>query len=661
LIDLSFLEHYMAIVTAHVAAVQQLYVAYFNRPADFAGLDYWTNVVAAQKGSTALVSAAFAAEAEYKTEYAGLSNADVVAKVYLNLFGRPAEDAGKAYWAALLDNKTLTIDKVVAEIAKGAQGTDAEAYENKVSGATTFTAQLDTKAEQDGYRGAAANALAKTFITSITNDASLEAAVAPVNLATTVSKVVVAGTPFTVAGALANLQTANDAQKAFLVTADGDTDAKTSATKTSLDAAVTTKGTAVQTLLGTPAAGEAVESIYATGSAAVRAALIADQQAANTKALADAQAAVVKATGDIGKVAGLQSAIANAAAAVTAQTAAVNTQKAASIDLAAKVAAYNATNGTAVTVAADGTVTGLISLNASGALVLASGVTEAKNPGVTALLNSSIAQEAADLNVTKANTLAAATQNTVDYLDTTAAEQTELSAIKAAFKDVTIAAGAQPTEAQIAEQLAIFKAKDTAALTDFENFQTLVDAFYDQPTAGENPLAAALTAANASVKTATDNITNFTKALAELSVAEGRVTQYNALQASINTATEVFTSRNYTIQNVDAVSEIGSSNSDIFMAGTVDSQISLFGLQGSDSLFIGSQFSLVKGALSTGNNAALEAFVTQVGTDTVIKLEKTAFGSAATVPEVVTITLVGVDATTIQLNNGIITSVAPTA
>lgn len=87
----------MAIVTAHVAAVQQLYVAYFNRPADYAGLDYWTNVVAGQKGSTALVSAAFAAEAEYKTEYAGLSNADIVNKIYMNLFGRPAEEAGKAF------------------------------------------------------------------------------------------------------------------------------------------------------------------------------------------------------------------------------------------------------------------------------------------------------------------------------------------------------------------------------------------------------------------------------------------------------------------------------------------------------------------------------------------------------------------------------------
>ncbi|MFC0253428.1 DUF4214 domain-containing protein [Massilia consociata] len=659
----------MAIVTAHIAAVQQLYVAYFNRPADYAGLEYWTNVVANQKGSTALVSAAFAAEAEYKTEYAGMSNADVVNKIYLNLFGRAAEAEGKAYWADLLDKKLTTIDKVVAEIAKGAQTTDAEAYENKVSAATAFTAALDTAAEQKGYSGAAANAQAKAFITSVTTDASLEAAVAPVALATTVGKVVAAGTPFTVAGALANLAAANKAKADFLVTADGDGKANTNTTDAKLAEAVTTASTKVQTLLGTPAAGDAVEAIYASGSASVKAALISDQQAANAEALVEAQAAVVTATGKIAQVAGLQSAIANATAAKTAETAALATQKTAAVDLASKLAAYNATNGTSVTmnVAADGgdgngTVTGLITTNTSGQLVLATGVTETTNPGITALLNASIAKEAADLNVTKASNLVTVTQNTVDYLDTTAAEVAELGALKAMFVEVEVADGALPTEAQIAEQLAIFKAKDATANNNvYEDFLAAVNAFYDQPTAGENPLAAALADANKAVTTANENIKNFNEALAKLKSAEALVTQGAALDATVAAATEVFTSRNYTIQNVDAVSEIGSSNSDIFMAGKVDSTISLFGLQGNDSLFIGSDYTLNRGALTTGNNAVLEAFVSQVGTDTVIKLEKSVFGSSAATPEVVTITLVGIDATTIQLNNGIITSGAPAA
>ena len=702
----------MAIVNTHVEAVQKLYVAYFNRPADTAGLDYWTNVVEAQKGSTTAVSAAFAAEAEYKTAFAGMTNAQVVNQVYLNLFGRAAETAGQAYWADLMASGSITIDKVVAEIAKGAQTTDAEAYENKVSGATAFTAQLDTKAEQDGYRGAAANTAAKAFITSITTDASLTVAVAPAALATTVSKVVAAGTPFTVVGGLQALEAATDAKAAFLVTADGDGKANTSTTDIKLNADVTTKEAALVKLLGTPAAGDAVETTYTNGSASVKAALIADQQAANTKALTDAQTAVANAAAEVAKVAGLQSAVSTAAAAKLADTNATKAQGVASADLAAKLAFYNASNTTQVTVAADGTVTIpgkaaipatpgsplvpatpgdpnanppvaptpeipavpatpevpavpakplIIVSETTGVLTLATGVTETTNPGITALLASSANLEAAQLTATKATAAAVATQNTVDYLDTSAAEKIELEAIRVKMADVTVAANTIPTEAQIAEQLAIFKAKDATAVNpnQYEEFKGLVDAFYDQAPA-ENALTLVLSNAEASAKTAATNIENFAKAQAALVKAQALVTEGAALDATVAAATKLFADNNFTINNVDAVAEFGSSKSDIFIAGETDSSIELFNLQGSDSLFIGADYTLNRGALTTGDDAVLEAFVRQVGSDTVISLETSNFGSSAATAEVVVITLVGVDATTIQLNNGIITSVAPT-
>lgn len=670
----------MAIVNTHVEAVQKLYVAYFNRPADYAGLEYWTNVVEAQKGSTTAVSAAFAAEAEYKTAFAGMTNAQVVNQVYLNLFGRAAETAGQAYWADLMASGAITIDKVVAEIAKGAQTTDAEAYENKVSGATAFTAQLDTKAEQDGYRGAAANTTAKAFITSITTDASLTVAVAPAALATTVSKVVAAGTPFTVVGGLQALEAATDAKAAFLVTADGDGKASTSTTDTALAGEVTTKEAALVKLLGTPAAGDAVETTYVNGSASVKAALIADQQAANTKALTDAQTAVANAAAEVAKVAGLQSAVSTAAAAKLADTNATKAQGVASADLAAKLAFYNASNTTQVTVAADGTVTIpgvaeqpgppvvpavpakplIVVSQTTGALTLASGVTETTNPGITALLASSAALEAAQVTATKATAAAVATQNTVDYLDTSTAEKAELENIRLQMEDVVVAANTIPTEAQIAEQLAIFKAKDAAANnTKYEDFLDDVNAFYDQLPA-ENALTLALTNAEASAKTAATNIENFAKAQAALVKAQALVTEGAALDATVAAATKLFTDNNFTINNVDAGVEFGSSKSDIFIAGDTDANIELFNLQGSDSLFIGADYTLNRGALTTGDDAVLEAFVRQVGSDTVISLETSNFGSSAATAEVVVITLVGVDATTIQLNNGIITSVAPT-
>lgn len=156
--------------------IQQLYVAYFNRPADPIGLAYWTNVANANGGSTAAISAAFSTSPEYTATYAGLSPAEVVNAVYLNLFGRPAEPAGLTYWAPLIGNGKITIANVVTQIAAGAQGTDSAALQNKVTAATLFTNHLDTSPEILGYTGSAANNVGKAYVAGVTDAVSLLAA-----------------------------------------------------------------------------------------------------------------------------------------------------------------------------------------------------------------------------------------------------------------------------------------------------------------------------------------------------------------------------------------------------------------------------------------------------------------------------------------------------
>ena len=167
-------------------AIQKLYVAYFSRPADVAGLAYWENVVAANKGSTTAVSAAFAASAEYKAAFAGLDAYHIVDQVYVNLFGRHAEPTGLNYWGQLLLTNKLTVDAIVTAVAGGAQGTDAVAYSSKVAGATAFTNALDLSYEILGYANPSANAGAANFIAGITDAATLAAAIAPATLDATV-------------------------------------------------------------------------------------------------------------------------------------------------------------------------------------------------------------------------------------------------------------------------------------------------------------------------------------------------------------------------------------------------------------------------------------------------------------------------------------------
>lgn len=179
-------------MATYTAQIEALYVAYFNRPADYAGLNWWDSVITAAKGDTSAVSKAFAASDEYKATFAGMDAAHIVATVYGNLFGRfgdAIDTAGLNFWTQKLQSGAVTIDNVVAAIAAGAQGSDKVAYNDKVAAATAFTAGLDTASKQLGYSGTVANNMAKQWMSTIVDDASLAAAIAPAALTATIASV----------------------------------------------------------------------------------------------------------------------------------------------------------------------------------------------------------------------------------------------------------------------------------------------------------------------------------------------------------------------------------------------------------------------------------------------------------------------------------------
>ena len=166
---------------------QQLYVAYFNRPADTLGLAYWMTKDAAA------ASAAFAASTEYAATYAGMSTAARVDSIYTNLFGRPSEPDGLKFWGGLIESGKITVSDAVTAIAKGAQGTDLTAYNNKVKAAEAFTTALDTSAEIVAYSGTAANNAAKTWLSGVTTDATFTTATTTAALNASIAGVTTVG------------------------------------------------------------------------------------------------------------------------------------------------------------------------------------------------------------------------------------------------------------------------------------------------------------------------------------------------------------------------------------------------------------------------------------------------------------------------------------
>ena len=180
--------------TSTETQVQQLYVAYFSRPADVAGLAYWTNILATNPSGYQMISENFAVSAEYKAMFAGQDSRAVVSTVYEHLFGRPAETAGVDYWAKMLDNKVITIDNVVTQIAAGAQSTDKIAYDGKVAVAAVFTEHLDLTSEQQAYAKPAGMKVASDYIAGIKDLLTAATARDPGNIDITIDKMVAAAT-----------------------------------------------------------------------------------------------------------------------------------------------------------------------------------------------------------------------------------------------------------------------------------------------------------------------------------------------------------------------------------------------------------------------------------------------------------------------------------
>ncbi len=146
--------------------LQKLYVAFFNRPADPAGLAYWQDAMAAGI-SLDVVARQFASSPEYQVLYEGTTMAQQVDAIYQNLFGRPAEPAGLTFWSGLMTQGQVHAGNLVLAVMAGAQNADAVTVANKVNAADSFTSALAPLPDGGAYAGTAAAAAARAWLASV--------------------------------------------------------------------------------------------------------------------------------------------------------------------------------------------------------------------------------------------------------------------------------------------------------------------------------------------------------------------------------------------------------------------------------------------------------------------------------------------------------------
>ncbi|MCY4426115.1 MAG: DUF4214 domain-containing protein [Halieaceae bacterium] len=124
-----------------VASAQLLYVAYYGRPADPGGLDFWIERFG-QAGSIDLVLVEFGTSAEYTNSRANVATEDLINGLYLQMFNRAADDDGLAFYTDRLDSGAASLASIALDIANGARdadGRDWRTLQNKVEVANEFT------------------------------------------------------------------------------------------------------------------------------------------------------------------------------------------------------------------------------------------------------------------------------------------------------------------------------------------------------------------------------------------------------------------------------------------------------------------------------------------------------------------------------------------
>ena len=163
--------------------ITKIYVGYYDRAPDPAGLNYW--IGRAEAGmSLSEIAESFSVQPESTAKYPYLANPLVASadsfidSVYMNLFNRMPDDAGKAYWLSELAGGK-PVGQMIIDIMSGAQdsddGNDLTTLNNKVAVGIDFAEKASEISDLDYENNGAAKAAAADVLDGVDDtEASVE-------------------------------------------------------------------------------------------------------------------------------------------------------------------------------------------------------------------------------------------------------------------------------------------------------------------------------------------------------------------------------------------------------------------------------------------------------------------------------------------------------
>ena len=154
--------------------VQEVYIAYYGRPADPDGLAFWVDQLEAAGGDLATIIDAFGNSDEFNERFGDDDAAALINNIYQNLFNRDSEAEGLEFYLGLLDDG-VSLASIALRILDGADGDDVATLANKLAAANAFTAEVD--ASGTVYEGSDAADAANAWLAAIDADTDVDAVI----------------------------------------------------------------------------------------------------------------------------------------------------------------------------------------------------------------------------------------------------------------------------------------------------------------------------------------------------------------------------------------------------------------------------------------------------------------------------------------------------
>jgi len=125
--------------------VQEMYVAYYGRPADPGGLEWWSGKLSDASGNLNEIIESFGSSDEYQQRFAGFSDEVLVNNIFLQVLGRDADAAGLDFYVGKISSGDMTLATLALNVANGIEegGSDDAVFRNKLEVADAYTQAVD--------------------------------------------------------------------------------------------------------------------------------------------------------------------------------------------------------------------------------------------------------------------------------------------------------------------------------------------------------------------------------------------------------------------------------------------------------------------------------------------------------------------------------------